>query len=206
LLVCNIESFKKKNIYLSFYHFCLFLPFSLGKIIPAVATTTCSVTGLVSLELYKIASGRAVEDARNTFMNLANNVYAMSEPVGPKRTKSVENDPISMGPVRALPEGFTRWDRVKIHNSSNITPLGLASWLEANQDGIRLSMISYGRSILYNPLLYRNHAATRGNRPIRDIVVEISGKPIDKQYLILDVSCEDDAGDVVIPPIEVRLD
>jgi hypothetical protein len=152
-----------------------------GKIIPAVATTTGAVTGLVGLELLKIvAARRPAADARNTFMNLAINVYSASEPAPPKRTKSVANDPISMGPVRALPEGFTRWDRVKVAGAPDMTPAGLADWLAANHGGVRLSMLTYGRSILYNPSLYRAHAATRANKPLRAIIEEVSGKPIDK--------------------------
>ena len=175
-----------------------------GKIIPAVATTTGAVTGLVGIELLKVlAARRPAADARNTFMNLAINVYAMSEPAPPKRTTSVANDPISMGPVRALPEGFTRWDRVKIADAHDLTPAGLADRLAAENPGLRLAMITHGRSILYNPALYRAHATTRANKPLRTIVEEVTGKPVDKNYVLLDVSAEDDDGDVVLPALQL---
>ena len=53
-----------------------------GRIIPAIATTTAMVAGLISAELYKIAAKcDDIEKYRNTFMNLALPVYSFSEPM-----------------------------------------------------------------------------------------------------------------------------
>lgn len=51
-----------------------------GKIIPAIATTTAVVAGLVSIEVVKVVLGLDVEKFKSAFLNLALPVFQLSEP------------------------------------------------------------------------------------------------------------------------------
>uniref|UniRef100_A0A8C1MSW9 E1 ubiquitin-activating enzyme n=1 Tax=Cyprinus carpio TaxID=7962 RepID=A0A8C1MSW9_CYPCA len=80
-----------------------------GKIIPAIATSTAAVAGLVSLELIKVAGGYGFELFKNCFFNLAIPVMVLTETAQVKRTQI--RDDIS----------FSIWDRWTIFGHEDFT-------------------------------------------------------------------------------------
>ena len=65
-----------------------------GRIIPAIATTTASVTGLVMLEMFKVLQNKPTSQLRNGNYDLGSNQYMMfeAEPPAQLATKVIASD------------------------------------------------------------------------------------------------------------------
>ena len=88
-----------------------------GKIIPAIATTTAAITGIVSLQLYTLYQTNKIDFLRDCYLNLAINSIFMSEPKPAIQMKDKDYDPILLGPVKAIPPNWTVWDKITIKQS-----------------------------------------------------------------------------------------
>ena len=111
--------------------------FIAGKIIPAIATTTALVTGLVILELYKIVDGKDdIEQYKNGFVNLALPFFGFSEPIASPKGKYMG----SSGEVII----DKLWDRFEVEDVS------LQNFLDDfKEKGLDIMMLSSGVSLLY---------------------------------------------------------
>ena len=180
-----------------------------GKIIPAVATTTAMVVGLVTCELIKILlSGNQyqLDKFKNGFVNLGLPLWILSEPLPPVQTKSKEYDPVSMGPIRALPEAFTPWDHIDVSLGPDCTVNQLLDHLQTKH-GVEAVIISSGNACLFNAFM-ASHKVRRGKR-VFEVIEEVTKKKIPgkKHAVAIEVSgtAVEDGADVVIPTIKFIL-
>ena len=170
--------------------------FIAGKIIPAIATTTALVTGLVILELYKIIDGKTdLEQYKNGFVNLALPFFGFSEPIAsPKGTYQGKDGEVKFDKL---------WDRFDI---GNIT---LTEFLKHFDNlGLEVTMVSSGVSLLYASFYAPNKLKDRYPLKMSDLLETISRRPIpaDQKNVIFEITAEDTTKeDVEIPYVLVKV-
>lgn len=170
-----------------------------GKIIPAIATTTSLVTGLVCLELYKIINGnKKIETFKNGFVNLALPFFGFSEPIAAPEMKYGET-------------AFTLWDSFKVNglkeNGSEMNLQNLMDYFK-NEHKLEISMISVGVSMIYSFFMAKAKMEERLAAPISETVEKVSKKKIKPyiRHLVLELCCNDEDGeDVEVPYVKYRL-
>ncbi|KAF4959636.1 hypothetical protein FGADI_1559 [Fusarium gaditjirri] len=170
--------------------------FIAGKIIPAIATTTALVTGLVVLELYKIIDGKDdLEQYKNGFINLALPFFGFSEPIAsPKVEYQGPDGKVTLDKI---------WDRFEIED---ITLKELLDTFKAK--GLAISMLSSGVSLLYASFFPPSKLKERYELKLSQLVETISKKPIPshQKEVIFEIVAEDLAEeDVEVPYIKVKM-
>ncbi|CAG11186.1 unnamed protein product, partial [Tetraodon nigroviridis] len=156
-----------------------------GKIIPAIATATAAVAGLVALELIKVVGGQDFESFRNCFFNLAIPVVVLTEPAKVKKT--LIRDDIY----------FSIWDCWTIFGHEDFT---LSDFMNAVREkyGIEPTMVVHGVKMLYVPVMPGH--SKRLKLTMQKLIKPSSGR----RYVDLTVSFApeaDDEDDLPGPPV-----
>ncbi|KAF1923843.1 ubiquitin-activating enzyme E1 [Didymella exigua CBS 183.55] len=170
--------------------------FIAGKIIPAIATTTALVTGLVNLELYKVVDGKDdIEQYKNGFINLALPFFGFSEPIAsPKGTYAGPDGDVTIDRL---------WDRFEVEDMT------LKEFVEHfKQKGLDIQMVSSGVSLLYASFYPPAKLKDRMGLSMSKLVEHVSKKavPEHQKNVIFEITAEDqNEEDVEIPYVMVKL-
>jgi len=170
-----------------------------GRIIPAIATTTSLVAGLVTLELYKLVQGhKNVEKYKNGFANLSLPFITFSEPIQAPKNKYYDVE-------------WTLWDRFEINSvKEDGTEMTMKDFMDyfKNEHKLEITMLSQGVSMLYSFFMQKGKREERMTMPMSEVVKTVSKKEIDTHVkaLVLELCCNDLEGeDVEVPYVKYNL-
>jgi len=157
-----------------------------GRIMPAIATTTASVSGLVSIELIKLVKQCKQEDYRNTFMNLGLPLFQFAEPFSAEKTKITDSVSVTI------------WDQWEL-KSPDITVRGVCQYFKEKYN-LTVTGIFQGVSMIYVPIMPGHES--RLPKRLRRLLERQKGQ----KYIDLVVTFEnDDGSDVNGPPVRFWL-
>lgn len=193
-----------------------------GKIIPAIATTTAFVAGMVCIELYKLVKIGATDPPQKV------DDAAWARPNSD--TYSEENVKLAEKTLELFKNGFanlalpffafsepiaapktemgggrnwTLWDRFDVNENEDIS---LERFLQHFKDnyGLEISMISCGVSMLYSSFTSAAKLKERMPMPMSEIAKKVGKMEFTntQKYLVFEVCCNDETGeDVEVPYI-----
>jgi len=169
-----------------------------GKIIPAIATTTASITGLVALQIYTLLQTNDISFMRNAFMNLAVNLFVLTEPAPKQEHKDKDYDALMLGPVKAIPPNWTVWDKIIINGP--MTFRQLMDKLKADYN-IDVNIITASKVTLIQTFIKSNFE--RFDKKIEDVYNSLTKHPLSEnaKYLVLEISADTEDGAVALLPL-----
>lgn len=169
-----------------------------GKIIPAIATTTAAITGLVSLQMYTLLTTKKIDFMRGAYINLAVSLFVLTEPGEKLCHKDKANDPILLGPVKAIPPNWTVWDRIDIKGP--LTVGELIDQLKKTYNVDTSIITSQGVTIIQT---FMPSNKDRFGRRIEDVFNTNSKFPIreSQNYIPLEISADTEDGATAVMPL-----
>nr|XP_048279406.1 ubiquitin-like modifier-activating enzyme 7 isoform X3 [Myodes glareolus] len=168
---------------------------TVGQIIPAIATSTAVVAGLLGLELYKVVSGpRPLDTFRQSSLHLAENNFIRAVPSAP-----------AIQSFHHLT--WTRWDRLKVPaGQPERTLASLLAHLQ-KEHGLKVKMLLYGQAVLYSARWSLEKRTQCLCLRVTEWVQQVTGREPEPglRVLVLELSCEGEEDETAFPPLHYEL-
>ncbi|XP_004451912.1 ubiquitin-like modifier-activating enzyme 7 [Dasypus novemcinctus] len=166
-----------------------------GQIIPAIATATAAVAGLLGLELYKVVGApRPLGAFRHSYLHLAENYLSRWVPRAPA-TQTFHR------------LTWTCWDRLKVPAGQPERTLESLLAHVQEEHGLQVRMLLHGSALLYSKGWSPDKQAQRLPLRVTELVQRVTGwepKP-EQRVLVLELSCEGEEEDTAFPPLHYKL-
>ena len=163
-----------------------------GKIVPAIASTTAAIVGIVALQMYILKASEDIKYLRNSYFDLARNVICFENPRMCKYIKD-GNDKLgeSQKKYKLIPDKFSIWDYLIINES-----LSIKDFIDYIKKKYNVEVTSIVSNKL-NIYLKGNSKDNILDKKIEDIYNNLSKIKLfeNKKYLILEIS--GNAGDFI---------
>ena len=153
-----------------------------GKIIPTILTTTASIAGLASMQLYTLFQTNERKFFRNSLINLISCFGFFSEPLEPVKIADSEYSEISRGPMKAVPEGWNTWDVIEIKG-----PKTCGELIDEfkNKYDVDVDMLVGNGETFLNLMLGKKKE--KMEMKIEELYEQSKKKKIEKNYLLIQV-------------------
>ena len=169
-----------------------------GKIVPAIASTTAAIVGIVALQLYVLKSTENIHFLRNCFFDLSRNIIYFQNLIKflyiDDEYKETEKDI----KYKFIPDKFSIWDYLIINESLSINQL--IEYMKKNYN-VEISSIISNKLILY---LKDDSKNDKLDQKIEEVYNELSTVKLfnNKKFLMLEIYGNIDECIAKMPPFK----
>ena len=162
-----------------------------GNIIPAIASTTASITGLACIQIYNILYTNDPNYYRSGAFNLATSEYSIFVPEGKRIVEDIKKTKDS--PEYKVICEFSNWDKINLFGT-NMLVKNFIDIFKKRYD-VEIDNINYEEINLASPILDGDEDY---NKIIEELFINKTGKKIDEKLKYIELKINGSLGDADI--------